>query len=173
MNIYASLEELSQGAMKQVKVVRQVIVDGQPRPEEKIIKVTVQPGWKENTKLTFPNSGDEEVDMETGDLILVLKEKPHPRFKRDKNDLVYTAKISLLQALTGTVVDVELLDGRILPVAVNDIAKPGYKVVVPGEGMPLAKDSKSKGNLVVDFDVQYPDVLSIKQKEQLALVLPQ
>lgn len=173
INVYASLEELSQGAVRQVKIIRQVIVNNEPQALEKTIKLTIQPGWREDTKLTFPKGGDEEKDMDTGDLVLVIKEKPHPRFRRDKNDLVFTASISLLQALSGTVVEVPMLDGRVLSVPVNDIVKPGYTMMVPSEGMPISKDNKTKGNLIIDFNVKYPTALTIKQKEQLAMVLPQ
>jgi DnaJ family protein B protein 13 len=173
-NLYVSLEELNAGAIKKQKVTRQVLTEDMKttKPEEKILTIDVQPGWKEGTRLTFPDAGDEGVGMAAGDIVLTLKEKPHPRFTRRKNDLVYNAKISLLQALVGCTVDVEMLDGRTLPIALDQIVSPGYVKVVPGEGLPFSKNPEVKGNLLIEFTVTYPSQLSIKAKEQLSLLLP-
>lgn len=174
-NLYLSLEELSQGASKKVKIVRQAMADDMKstRPTESILSIDVRPGWKAGTKLTFPGAGDEGLDALPGDVVLVIREKPHPRFERRKNDLIFTANISLLQGLVGTVVEVGTLDGRVLSVPVTDIVSPGYEKIVPGEGMPLSKDPSQRGNLIIQFNVTYPSMLSLKQKEQLELILPQ
>ena len=57
----------------------------------------------------------------TGDIIFVIREKQHPVFQRDGNDLVYTHNIKLSEALTGTTVEVKTLDKRSLRIPVSDI----------------------------------------------------
>lgn len=173
--MYLSLEELSAGAQKKVKIVRQVLSEDRrtTRPSETVLSVDVKAGWREGTKLTFPGAGDESLDVEPGDIVLTIREKPHPRFTRQKHDLIYTASISLLQSLVGCTVEIETLDSRVIPVAVTEIVTPGFIQVVPGEGMPSSKDPTVKGNLLIKFNVIYPSMLSIKQKEQLELILPQ
>ena len=94
----------------------------------------------------------------------MLKEKPHPRFKRSKNDLSFSASITLLEALTGVTLSVNTLDGRTLPISVSDVIKPGMQKVIAGEGMPLIKDSSKRGNLVIDFAISFPDALTEAQK---------
>ena len=44
--------------------------------------------------------------MEPADIIFVLEEKPHPRFKREGNDLHFTANISLKEALINPTIEV-------------------------------------------------------------------
>ena len=85
--------------------------------------IEVQKGWREGTKITFTGEGDEQVGMNTGDVVFLLKEKPHPLFKRNKNDLIFTAKISLVEALTGTTVQVPTLDGRKISVPITEIVR--------------------------------------------------
>jgi len=174
VNLYVSLEELALGATKKVKVVRQVVTDDRKgvRPEETIFTVEVRPGWKEGTKLTFPAAGDEGLDAQPGDVVFTIREKPHPHFVRRKNDLVYTATISLLQALVGTILSITTLDGRVLSIPVTEIVSPGTVKIVPGEGMPFAKNPEVKGNLLIEFIVNYPTSLTLKQKEQLETILP-
>ncbi|XP_072900124.1 dnaJ homolog subfamily B member 13 isoform X2 [Hemitrygon akajei] len=99
------------------------------------------------------------------DIIFVVKEKPHPWFCRDKNDLIYNVPIELAKALTGYTVEIETLDDRFLSIPINDIVHPKYTKVVPGEGMPLSKDPSSKGNLIIQFDIKFPDKLTPAKKK--------
>lgn len=50
--------------------------------------------------------------VEPGDLIFVVKEKPHAFFKREKENLIYSASINLLQALRGVKLSLPLLSGE-------------------------------------------------------------
>ena len=49
-----------------------------------------------------------------------LREQPHPKFERKGNDLLYTKKITLTQALTGVKFAVTLLDGRSVDIDISD-----------------------------------------------------
>lgn len=174
LDLYCSLEELYAGCTKKVKVVRQRLQsDGAGRyAEERVMSVDINPGWREGTKLTFTNEGDEELKRETGDVVFVLKERTHARFRRVKDDLLFTAKINLVEALTGATVEVETLDGRKVPVAITEIVRPGLTKILQEEGMPLPRDPTKKGNLLIDFDVTYPDMLTETQKTAMREILP-
>jgi DnaJ-class molecular chaperone len=172
VNLYCSLEELYSGCSKKLKIVRQRLQqDGQLQGEEKVLTVDVKPGWKSGTKITFPKEGDDVPNMGTADVVLVLKEKPHPWFQRQGNDLVFTARVSLAAALTGSTVSVTHLDKRVLPIAVNEIVSPGSTKVIPNEGMPTAKDPRVKGNLILQFAVDFPSELSVDQKNKIKAIL--
>jgi DnaJ family protein B protein 13 len=160
INLYVSLEELYAGASKSHKIMRRrLAMDGLTlQLEEKILKIDVGAGWKEGTKLTFAREGDEEhssgagAQAETGDVVFVLRTKPHPRFTRRGNDLVFVANLTLSQALTGATIDVETLDRRVIPVALNEVCTPGGNKTVAGEGLPHPKTGV-KGNLVIEFNI--------------------
>ncbi|XP_051464734.1 dnaJ homolog subfamily B member 13 isoform X2 [Apus apus] len=105
------------------------------------------------------------------DITFVVQEKPHPRFKRANDDLIYVASIPLGKALTGCSVDVRTLDGRLLNIPINDIVDPKYCKVVPGEGMPLLQDPRSKGNLLIHFNICFPKKLTPEKKMLLRSAL--
>jgi len=42
--------------------------------------------------------------------------------------------------------------------------RPGYKKRIPGQGMPLMKDPEKYGDLIIEFDVEYPQRLNPDQK---------
>ena len=61
------------------------------------------------------------------------------------------------------------LDKRKLAVTLNrgEKIRPDTTKVLPGEGMPKQGDPKIKGNLVIDFDIIYPDDSWFSEKEMV------
>ncbi|KAJ7476083.1 hypothetical protein FB451DRAFT_1245735 [Mycena latifolia] len=168
-----SLAELYSGTSKRLKVGRRLL-DGSS--EDKVLEIQVQPGWKSGTKVRFPHAGNEQMGGEPQDLVFVVEEKPHETFAREGNDLRCSVPISLLDALTGTGGKkvVEALDGRKLQITVPPgVVKPGQQTTVAGEGMPIRKDGsvKKKGDLIVKWEVVFPDRITPAQKEGLRKVL--
>ena len=90
---------------------------------DKILTITVKKGWREGTRITFPKEGDQGPNNVPADIVFIVRDKPHPRFKRDCNDLVFTARVLLGKALTGCSVEVPTLDGRLLNIPINDIIR--------------------------------------------------
>lgn len=92
-----SLEEVFSGCMKKMKISRKRLnPDGCTiRKEDKILTVNIKRGWKEGTKITFPKEGDETPTNIPADVVFVVKDKPHPVFRREGSDIVYPAKITL------------------------------------------------------------------------------
>ncbi|KAF8843697.1 DnaJ-domain-containing protein [Paxillus ammoniavirescens] len=168
-----SLEDLYTGATKHLKVSRK-LANG--ATEEKVLEIQVPPGWKSGTKIRFPRAGNEQPNGESQDLVFVVEEKPHPVFTRNEDDLICHLNIPLVEALTGSNSKkvVELLDGRKLQVPLPlGIVKPGQETRISGEGMPIRKPGslKKKGDLIIRWDVQFPDRLTPSQKESLQRVL--
>lgn len=96
-DLMVSLEDIATGTTKKMKISRKVVgPDGRSTHlEDKVLTIDIKPGWKAGTKITFPREGDQSPTTIPADIVFVIKDKPHPFFKRDGCDLVYTAKISL------------------------------------------------------------------------------
>lgn len=92
-----SLEEVFSGCTKKMKISRKRLSsDGcSLRTEDKILTVDIKRGWKEGTKITFPREGDQTPTNIPADVVFVVKDKPHPVFRREGSDIVYPAKITL------------------------------------------------------------------------------
>mmetsp|Transcript_14606 Transcript_14606/g.39814 ORF Transcript_14606/g.39814 Transcript_14606/m.39814 type:complete len:146 (+) Transcript_14606:186-623(+) len=84
-------------------------------------------------------------------------------------DLRMTHTLSLYQALTGAIVEVDLPDGRRLHVGLADVVFPEYVKVVKGEG--LRREGGARGDLIITFRIQFPVRLSPLQKELLDAAL--
>lgn len=129
-----------------------------------ILPISIKPGWKKGTKITFVDKGNEKPGVLPADVIFIVDEKPDRVFTRDGNDLIVTQKPTLIEALTGYTVHLTTLDGRKLTIPINNIIHPMYEEVVQGEGMPLPKDPSTKGNLRIKFDIKFPMRLTAGQK---------
>ncbi|XP_061129542.1 dnaJ homolog subfamily B member 1b [Syngnathus typhle] len=169
-----SLEEVLSGCTKKMKIARKRLnPDGRTlRKEEKILEVQIKKGWKEGTKITFPKEGDETPTNIPADVVFVLKDKPHAVFKRDNSDIVYTAKISLRDALCGCTVNAPTLEGRVVTVTSTDVVQPGMKRRISGEGLPYPKRPDRRGDLIVEYEVKFPERLSQSARDTIAQVLP-
>ncbi|XP_054611108.1 dnaJ homolog subfamily B member 13 isoform X1 [Dunckerocampus dactyliophorus] len=172
-DLHLSLDDLFHGCTKKIKISRRVMNDDGYTSgiKDKILSIDVKPGWKEGTRIIFSKEGDQGPSKIPADIVFIVRQKSHPLFIRQNNDLIYKAQISLAMALTGCSVNVETLDGRLLNVPINDIVHFTYQKVVTGEGMPFSQNPSQRGNLILTFGIQFPERLSPERKDLIKQAL--
>ncbi|XP_034461869.1 dnaJ homolog subfamily B member 13-like isoform X1 [Hippoglossus hippoglossus] len=203
-DLHLSLDDLFHGCTKKIKISRRVMNEGgyTSSIKDKILSIDVNPGWKEGTRIVFSKEGDQGPNSIPADIVFIVRQKSHPLFERQDDDLIYKTQISLEmvshitcvfyqlnlkiwykketlkqtkkhlpQALTGFSVNVQTIDGRLLNIPINDIVHPKYRKVVPGEGMPLFQDPSQRGDLIIHFDIQFPEKLSPDRKHLIKKAL--
>eukprot|EP01038_Epipyxis_sp_PR26KG_P015778 gene15778-21369_t len=173
-NLECSLKELYNGCVKKFSITRKRYdSSGELKDDTKTLVINVQPGWKKGTKISFVNEGDEAPNTIPPDLIFVIQEKDNsdPGYQRDGNNLIYTYKISLLDALTDCSLQIPTLDERIISVACPEVVSPFYEKLIPGEGMPLPKKVGAKGDLIVKFHILFPKYLNGTKREKIRELL--
>ncbi len=172
-DVHVRLEDIHTGVEKKMKIGRKVFDEsGGYRTEEKLLTLNVKPGWKAGTKVTFAREGDQVPGKTPADIAFVIRDKPHPKFQREGSDIVYTCKVSLREALCGTVINVPTLQGNTVAVnCKNEIIKPTSTKRLQGYGLPYPKQPSRKGDLIVKFDIQFPNSLSKSSKDILYDVL--
>lgn len=170
-----TLEELYCGRTKTMRITRKRVdrERGCTHDETKTLSFEIKRGWKSGTTVTFEGEGDEAINVRPGDVQFVIAERKHAVFGRRGHDLVKTQRVTLKQALMGVEVKVSTLDGRTLRVPVTErTIYHGFKHRVRGEGMPVKNtDGRRFGDLVIEFEVEFPERLSREQKEAIARCL--
>jgi DnaJ family protein B protein 4 len=86
-------------------------------------------------------------------------------------DLVYRKQLTLKEALTGFSFEVPHVNGKML--AINNktnstVVHPNYKKVIPNLGM---SRNNVSGNLIIEFDVVFPETLTKEQIDVLSNIL--
>eukprot|EP00758_Cryptobia_borreli_P015845 Tbor_TRINITY_DN6059_c0_g1::TRINITY_DN6059_c0_g1_i11::g.11664::m.11664/K09503/DNAJA2; DnaJ homolog subfamily A member 2 len=140
-----------------------------------VLKVKIEKGMSHQSQIPFPGEGDVSPDIEIpGAIVAVLHQTKHDIFVRDGSDLQIKQEIPLADALCGFQFVIEHLDKRKLVVRSErgQMIKPGDKKVIIGEGMPIRGSHGSFGDLIIEFNVKFPERLQTGAVEALAAVLP-
>lgn len=144
--------------------------------ERKILEVHIDKGMKDNQQIRFSGEGDQEPELEPGDIVIVLDEQEHERFRRRGHDLIMKMQLELVEALCGFQKTIKTLDGRTLVITnlPGDVVKNEEIKCVMGEGMPVYRDPFEKGRLIIQFEVVFPPTGSLSPEAITTLesVLP-
>lgn len=97
-----------------------------------------------------------------GDLYVVMQLEEHPYFERRERDLRGWIRLSLSEAVLGTEVEVELLDGR-EKVRLGPGTQPGQVILMRKRGMPVLH-SRRRGDLYLEVEVEVPSGLTAEEK---------
>jgi DnaJ family protein B protein 4 len=102
-------------------------------------------------------------------LVFKIKTLPQKQYVRFCDDLIFTACISLEDALCVKPIVLETLDGRIIKVSIDQIITPKTVKIVPNEGMPIFNpfdeadlEQVVRGNLQIRFKIGFPGALTIE-----------
>ncbi|XP_009408521.2 dnaJ protein homolog isoform X2 [Musa acuminata AAA Group] len=142
--------------------------------EKKVLEVVVEKGMQNEQKITFPGEADEAPETVTGDIVFVLQQKDHPKFKRKGDDLYYEHTLSLTEALCSFQFVLTHLDNRQLLIKSNpgEVVKPDQFKAINDEGMPMYQRPFMRGKLYIHFTVDFPDLLTLDQCKALEAALP-
>lgn len=169
------IQQLAPGMIQQIQTVcsecrgQREIIDPKDRckvcqgrktvRDRKILEVHVDKGMTDGQKIIFSGEGDQEPELEPGDLVIVLDEKEHELFKRSGNDLIIRLNIELVEALCGFQKVIHTLDDRdiVITVMPGEVTKHGEVKCVLNEGMPMYKNPFEKGQLIIQFLVNFPN----------------
>lgn len=126
--------------------------------DRKVLHVHVDRGVRTGTKVEFRGEGDQSPGVQAGDVVFEIEQKPHPRFTRKEDHLLYRAEIDLVTALAGGTIFVEHLDERWLSVDIipGEAIAPDTVKMIRGQGMPSPRHHDF-GNLYIQFAVKFPE----------------
>jgi molecular chaperone DnaJ len=133
--------------------------------EEKL-QVAIPSGVEDGSTLRLSGRGEASRAGRTGNLYVVIRVLPDPRFEREGADLHVEAPISFAQAALGHTVKVTAIDGTVVPVPVEGGSQPGDTVVLRGQGLPRLQE-RGNGDLVVHLKLYVPTSLEPEQEQLL------
>ncbi|XP_042897810.1 dnaJ protein homolog 1 [Parasteatoda tepidariorum] len=171
-DLLVSLEDVLIGCTKKMRIERNFVNHGVTRRDNKVLTINVKPGWKAGTKITFKEEGDRNPDTIPADIIFIIKDKPHVHFERDGTNIVYTCNITLKQALCGATLEIPTLTGESLLLNLTEITNPESEHRFVNKGLPYPKDSERRGDLIVKFQINFPNEISENSKRKIKEVLP-
>lgn len=88
-----------------------------------------------------------------GDLTVVVEVGPHPRFRREGDDLHTTERVNAAQAMLGTSRTIETVSGTTVRLTIPPGTQPGGLLRLRGQGV---ETEKAVGDLLVHVEVEVP-----------------
>jgi chaperone protein DnaJ len=141
------------------------------RMKDTILQVDISKGTKDGDRFEIPNAADWEDGMtESGDIILIFREEKREDLRRDGNDLFMRVPILLSEALCGCKLRIAHPSGETIVVESKDIIKPNQRRRV--EGLGFYNKISVNGDLILEFDIIFPDKLEKPRDELIAKLLP-
>lgn len=162
IDLPVALRDLYTGTTKKLKIKHR---GASGATESSIVEVTVKPGWKSGTKLTYKGKGDVQPDGSVQDIVFVIQEKPDPEFERDGNDVKMKLKVPFKDAMLGFSEVITTLDGKKLRVSQSRPVQAGQVISFPERGMPISKSPGHFGDLKVEVQVAFPETLTPEQRK--------
>lgn len=149
-------------------IVEEACPDCAGRGEKKqseSLTVRIPVGVREGTTLRISGRGlpSRDVGGEPGDLFVVVRTAPDPRFDRRGEHLWHTHALHLTDAVLGTKLEIPTLTGSVM-LKIPAGTQPDEVLRVRGQGLPELGGGR-RGDLYVRVRVRVPDKLSPREKK--------
>jgi molecular chaperone DnaJ len=127
------------------------------RRKEEEIKINIPAGIDNGEMIRLPQQGEAIKAGVAGDLYVKIHVKPHSVFRREGSNLIMNLPVKLTDALLGTSVPIEILEGKTLEVKIPPMKRAEELLRVAGKGIPV---DGSRGDLIIRLEVALPHKLS-------------
>ena len=139
---------------------------GRTRKEKKL-SVNVPPGVDDGTRIRLAGEGEAGLrGGPPGDLYIFLTIAEHAFFQRDGADIYCRVPIPMTIASLGGAIEVPAIDGSRAKVNIPEGTQSGQQFRLRGKGMSVLQ-SKIRGDMYIDAQVETPVKLTKRQKELL------
>jgi curved DNA-binding protein len=120
--------------------------------------IDIPPGVDQGLGIRFEGLGDNSIShLPRGDLIVRIKIKNHPVWRREGRDLFIIKKIDIFDCMLGTTVEIETLDNKRLQVTIPPGTQPNAVFNLPGYGISDIRTGTS-GNAYMQISATVPKI---------------
>jgi molecular chaperone DnaJ len=137
------------------------------RQETKKLEITIPKGVDNGTRLRVSREGDAGLrGGPPGDLYVYLMVAEDREFRREGINIMSTFSISYLQAILGSHVQINTVDGPV-EATIEPGTQPNTILTLTGRGVPKLGNDVSRGDHLVTLRVEIPTKVSAEERESL------
>lgn len=168
-NVTITLEQAYNGDNIPIEVERMIRNGDTTSQEVERVYVEIPAGSDDNEIITVSEKGN-IIGEDKGDIKVHLLINNTSEFERDGLNLIYKKHITLKEALIGFEFDIKHLSGKTYRINNKDgkVITPEYKKIVNYMGMRRERRHPASpivGNLIIKFDIKFPETLTDEQKK--------
>lgn len=170
-SILISLEQAYNGCSVSIQIERWVIMNNMKVSELINLNIQIPQGVDSNEFIILREQGNIINDEIKGDIKIGINIQNTTFFVRNGLDLIFKKKISLKEALCGFSFEIKHIDGQNLCLnnkTNSTVIKPNFRKEISNMGM---KKESLCGNLVIEFEIEFPNTLTQEQISNLTEIL--
>lgn len=124
--------------------------------ETNVITITIPPGIMDGQSIFFTGKGNDTFkDVPPGDLVITIRVLQDMQFFVDGVNLITTAYVDYIDAILGTIVELELIDESKVSIKIPSNVEHGKTLRISGKGMPYGN---SYGDLYIQIHLIPPQL---------------
>ena len=122
------------------------------------VELNIPRGVADGTQIRYTGLGDNFIEtIANGDLYVLYRLNAHKSFQVDQNNLIYPINLTCFDAILGTSVEVDTIDGKRISMTIPPATQPGSKFRVPEQGL-YSLHQSGRGDLIVVANVVIPNI---------------
>lgn len=168
--ITITMDIVLSGGKIPVEIERFIVEHGHKIFETETIYVDIPKGIDDNEIILLRDKGNVQSENSKGDIKIFIKIHNNTTFERRGLDLIMNKNITLKESLCGFSFQLNYVNGKTYTLnnSSGNIIPPEYVKVIPNMG--LTRDGHT-GNLLVHFQVNFPEKLSEEKMNALREIL--
>ncbi len=137
------------------------------KQETKKLEITIPKGVDNGTRLRISREGDAGMrGGPPGDLYVYLMVAEDREFRREGINILSTVQVSYLQAILGSNVQLNTVDGPI-EATIEPGTQPNTVMTLTGRGVPRLGNDVNRGDHLVTLRIEIPTKVSAEERELL------
>lgn len=130
------------------------------------LEVKIPAGARDGTRVRIAGEGSPGIGGgPRGDVYVVVKVRPHPRFERKGDDLVEEVAVPVEDAVLGGEVHVQTIAGKRIAMKVPPLTQSGKSIKLKGLGMPRLDAKGAHGDLYARVRIVIPEAITDRERE--------
>ena len=165
-NISIPIDKILTGTTIPLDIERWLMQDGNKVFEKETLYITIPKGIDEGEIIILRDKGNIAREDCKGDVKIFIKIDNDTDFKRSGLDLLLEKTITVKEALCGFTFELKYITGKTYTITNNsgNIISHGYTKIIPNMG--FSRENHT-GNLIITFNVKFPEKLTEEVMEQL------
>jgi DnaJ family protein B protein 4 len=171
-NITVTIEQVLNGTKMPIEIERWIVNPGLEKTkvfEKETFYIDIPKGVDSGEIIMLNEKGNILENGIKGDVKIFIQVENNTEFKRKGIDLILEKTITLKESLCGFNFDIKFITGKMYTISnpPGNVIQPGHNKVIPNLG--LNRDD-STGNLIIIFNIKFPEKLSESIVEELKKV---
>lgn len=138
------------------------------------LNVDIPPGVESGTRIRYQGHGDNSIpNVPPGDLYIHIQVVEHTVFKRNGPNLFTELKVNALDAIVGSDYEITCIDGQKVKLTIPPGTQHGTNLRLRERGMPQGRFGQSRGDCIVQIQIEIPTNLNTISKNKIKEVRAQ